>query len=26
VRRGCRSAQKMARKWLRRLKNSKIEI
>jgi hypothetical protein len=26
VRRGCQSAQKMARNWLRRLKNSKIKI
>jgi hypothetical protein len=26
VRRGCRSAQKMARNWLRRFKNIKIEI
>jgi len=26
TRRGCRSAQKMARNWLRRLKNSKIKI
>jgi hypothetical protein len=26
VRRGCQSAQKIARNWLRRLKNSKIKI
>jgi hypothetical protein len=26
VRRGCRSAQKMAKRWLRKFKNTKIEI